>query len=200
MSVHGSTGSPRTGYDGIEINPLAVRPELVEGRAAIYKTVSMAGRKIHHKKDVVSGLCLLFLGLVLALLCFRLSVWKSGPQEGFFPLVIAVIIIGLSLLLLIQSVFLGDQEKEDVSVKKEKKVHLSRVLSYIIATLLFGILLESIGFLISSALLLVFILKVVEKRSWKITFALGLASVLISYILFAYLLGVPLPKGLIQAW
>jgi len=160
----------------------------------------MFDRKIHYKKDVISGLCLFSLGLVLALLCFRLSVWRSGPQEGFFPLVIAIIIIGLSLLLLIQSVFFRNQEKEDVSVKKEGKINLSRVLSYIIATLLYGILLESIGFLISSALLLVFILKVVEKRSWKVTIVLGSASVLISYILFAYLLGVPLPRGLINAW
>ena len=162
----------------------------------------MFDRKIHYKKDVISGLCLFSLGLALALLCFRLSVWKSGPQEGFFPLLIAIIIIGLSLLLLIQSVFLRNQEKEkeDVSVKKEGKIHLSRVLSYIITMLLYGIMLESIGFLISSALLLVFILKVVEKRSWKVTIVLGSASVLISYILFAYFLGVPLPRGLINAW
>jgi len=160
----------------------------------------MANRKIHCKKDVISGFCLFSLGLVLALLCFRLSVWRSGPQEGFFPLVIAIVIIGLSLLLLIQSLFFRIQEKEDVSVKKEGKIHLSRVLSYIIATLLYGILLESIGFLISSALLLIFILKVVEKRSWKVTIVLGSASVLISYILFAYFLGVPLPRGLINAW
>ena len=160
----------------------------------------MVDRKIHYKKDVISGLCLFSLGVVLAILCFRLSVWKSGPQEGFFPLLIAIIIIGLSLLLLIQSVFLRNQEKENVPVKKEGKINLSRVLSYIIATLLYGILLEGIGFLISSILLLVFILRVVEKRSWKVTIVLGSASVLISYILFAYFLGVPLPRGLINAW
>ena len=160
----------------------------------------MADKKIHYKKDIISGLCLFSLGVVLAILCFRLSVWRSGPQEGFFPLLIAIIIIGLSLLLLIQSVFLRNQEKENVPVKKEGKINLSRVLSYIIATLLYGTLLEGIGFLISSILLLVFILRVVEKRSWKVTIVLGSASVLISYILFAYFLGVPLPRGLINAW
>ena len=42
-SVHGSTGSPRTEHGALEINCLAVRPELVEGRAADYDTVSRGG-------------------------------------------------------------------------------------------------------------------------------------------------------------
>jgi hypothetical protein len=40
MSVHGSTGSPRTDKATLEINYLAVRPELVEGETANYNTVS----------------------------------------------------------------------------------------------------------------------------------------------------------------
>ena len=40
MSVHGSTGSPRTDHRTLKFNELAVRPELVEGRAANYDTVS----------------------------------------------------------------------------------------------------------------------------------------------------------------
>jgi hypothetical protein len=39
-SVHGSTGSPRTDYAALEINYLAVRPELVEGRTANRDTIS----------------------------------------------------------------------------------------------------------------------------------------------------------------
>ena len=39
-SVHGSTGSPRTDHDILDINHLAVRPERVEGRTANCDTVS----------------------------------------------------------------------------------------------------------------------------------------------------------------
>ena len=39
-SVHGSTGSPRTDHGGLDINYLAVRPELVEGRDPNCDTVS----------------------------------------------------------------------------------------------------------------------------------------------------------------
>ena len=41
--VHGSTGSPRTDHVKLQINYLAVRPELVEGREANYDTVPKGG-------------------------------------------------------------------------------------------------------------------------------------------------------------
>jgi len=41
-SVHGSRTSPRTEYDMLKINQLAVRPEVLEGRMANYDTASLA--------------------------------------------------------------------------------------------------------------------------------------------------------------
>ncbi|MBS3919700.1 MAG: CoA activase [Deltaproteobacteria bacterium] len=47
QSVHGSTGSPRTDHETLEINCVAVRPERVEGRMATSDTVSeREGNKI----------------------------------------------------------------------------------------------------------------------------------------------------------
>jgi hypothetical protein len=45
-SVHGSRASPRTEFDVLKINKLAVRPEPVEGRMANYNTASLAGGNI----------------------------------------------------------------------------------------------------------------------------------------------------------
>jgi len=42
-SVRGSTGSPRTDHDTIDIDHFAVRPECVEGQTAKFHTVSHAG-------------------------------------------------------------------------------------------------------------------------------------------------------------
>jgi len=44
-SVHGSRTSPRTEYDMLKINELAVRPEALEGRMANYDTASEGGGK-----------------------------------------------------------------------------------------------------------------------------------------------------------
>jgi len=65
-SVHGSRTSPRTDYDMLKINHLAVRPECVEGRMANYDTVSLEeGRAIQGRKDSRGGKRL------------ALSTWKS---------------------------------------------------------------------------------------------------------------------------
>jgi hypothetical protein len=66
--------------------------------------------------------------------------------------------------------------------------------------LLYGFMLEKIGFLITSAVLIFPILKYVEKQSWKITLLVGFGSIITSYILFVHFLGVPLPRGFIGIW
>lgn len=154
-----------------------------------------------HKKDLLSSFCMLVVGLLLAFQSLRLSIWsQSGPEAGFFPLVVAVIIIGLSLYIIIKSLILiRSKNKEKVLEAQEKKVvSVFKVSFYAILMLFYGIALEKVGFLITSTLFLILILKYVERQGWKITILVGSASIIVSYILFMYFLGVPLPRGLIK--
>jgi putative tricarboxylic transport membrane protein len=152
------------------------------------------------KKDLLSSICLFVLGLFLILQSVRLSVWgRSGPEAGFFPFVVGVIIIGLSLFITSRSTLNHAQEKEKISRKREdNRINIFRVSSYGILMLLYGVSIVRVGFLITSVLFLFLILKYVERQSWKITILLGSASMLISYLLFVYLLKVPLPRGFIK--
>lgn len=155
------------------------------------------------KKEFSSSLFLLFVGLFLALLSMRLSIWSIyGPAEGFFPLVIAVLMIGLSLIILINSFFFGHpQPKEKTKEEKgQRRTILYRVSVYTVLMFVYGFLMEKVGFLVTSALFIIPIVKLVEQQSWKITILVGLGSIIISYVLFVYFLGVPLPKGFIWNW
>ena len=152
------------------------------------------------RKDLISSICLFVLGLSLALQSVRLSVWgRSGPEAGFFPFIVAVIIIGLSLFTAGRSALNRTQEKGKISEEREDhRINIFRVSSYGILMLLYGVSIARVGFLITSVLFLFLILKYVERQSWKITILLGAASMLISYLLFVYLLKVPFPKGFIK--
>ncbi len=151
---------------------------------------------VFHKKDFASGLALLAVGLFLAFQSIRLPLWgASGPEAGFYPLTVAVIIVGLSLALVLTTVTLERPAENGMD-----QVHLSKVFAYLVLALLYGIFLERAGFLITSALLLFFILKVVERRSWKATLLVGVTSIVLGYTLFVYFLQVPLPRGTLQNW
>lgn len=157
---------------------------------------------ISNKKDFASGLALLGVGLFLALQSIRLPLWGvSGPEAGFYPLTIAVIIVSLSLFLVLKSgVFTGPRGEEKPAPQGMDQIHLHKVFAYLVLVLLYGILIEKVGFLITSAFLLFLILKFVERQGWKATLLVGVTSILISYLLFVYFLQVPLPRGFLQRW
>ena len=157
---------------------------------------------ISNKKDFASGLALLVVGLFLAFQSIRLPLWgASGPEAGFYPLTIAVIMVSLSLFLVLKSGILTRPRGEGKRVEQGMdRIHLHKVFAYLILVLLYGTLIEKVGFLITSALLLFLILKFVERQSWKTTLVVGVTSIVISYTLFVYFLQVPLPRGFLQSW
>lgn len=153
------------------------------------------------QKDFFSALCFLLLGLFLSLRWPRSSIWSaSGPEEGFFPLVAGFILAGCSLFIMGRGLILTRAHEGEIKLKEDKdEVNVFKVFSYILwMSLLFGVLLERVGFLITSAFFLVLTFKYVEKQNWKMTILVGSASTIIAYFLFVYFLGVPLPKGLIK--
>jgi putative tricarboxylic transport membrane protein len=153
-----------------------------------------------NNKDLMSGFLFFILGLFLGFKSMQHPIWSSfGPDEGFFPFTIAILIIALSLALIIKS-FISNrhQKKEELLEKKEiKSVNIFRVSSYAAMMTLVGFLIESIGFLVSSTLFMIIILKYVEGKSWKITILVGFGTIIVSYLIFVYFLRVPLPKGYI---
>jgi putative tricarboxylic transport membrane protein len=155
------------------------------------------------KKDFASSLFLLVLGLFLAFQSLRLSVWSQfGPDEGFFPLAIAVVIIVLSLIILLKALHPARAPVGTgvVGTWREKGQAIVRVSFYAILMVGYGLLMEKLGFLIASTLLLFPLAKIVERQSWTKALMLVGISLATSYILFAYVLGVPLPKGPVTGW
>ncbi len=157
--------------------------------------------KRKRKKDLISSISLLTVGVIYAGLSLRLPFWSgTGPQEGFFPLTIAAVMIGMSLFILVQSLSSNPPLPREKEIEKAEGVpfDLFRVLSYGIWMTLYAVFFEKVGFLITSALFLLLIMKYTEKQTWKMTISVGAASILGSYLLFVYFLGVPLPKGFMQ--
>jgi putative tricarboxylic transport membrane protein len=155
-------------------------------------------------KDLISGSFLLLVGLFLAIHSTDLRIWsRSGPGAGFFPLIIGLIICLLSLILLSQYILskrVRDKTKTSsrIAPPEQERPTLIKVYSYALLMVLYGLLMESVGFLIMTFLFLFIVLKYTERQGWRRTLRIGSISTVVSYLLFEYFLGVPLPVGFMK--
>jgi len=159
--------------------------------------VKLKRRKIGNLKEFVSGSFLCAVGLFVFVLSLRLPIWgMTGPQEGFYPMVVAVIMIGTSIWVISKAfVLIQPLERDRMSdMGEEDTSNIFRLFSYALLLLLFSLFMEKVGFLASGMLFLVMILKYIEKQSWKTTLLISGFFIFFSYLIFVYFLGVPLPQ------
>ena len=154
-------------------------------------------------KDLISGSFLLLLGLFLAIRSTDLRIWsRSGPGAGFFPLIIGLIICLLSLILLLQYILskrAGDKaQAAPRGIPEEERPALIKVFSYLLLMVLYGVLMKSLGFFLTTFLFLFVILKYTERQGWRRTLLIGSIATVASYLLFETYLGVPLPMGVMK--
>ena len=158
------------------------------------------------KREIIGALFFVCFGLFLGWQSFKYRIWAyNGPRAGFFPLGIAIIIVVLSLIIIVKSLI----DRSDViksQARKEEQIRLakeagvlnySKAAYYVILAGLFALLITSVGFLITSFVYLLIMLKFVEKMNWKRSILWTSVSITVSYLLFVRALDVQLPWGLI---
>lgn len=141
--------------------------------------------------DRISGFVVISLGIAILWQGRDLSIGSLGAAgPGFFPTLIALALIILSLFLIIPEEKKGKQERQPVSTRS-----VGRVLATFVALLFYFLFLETLGFVITSFLLLVFLFVACAYRRWhSAVFAASLITGVI-YVMFEILLKSDLPKG-----
>jgi putative tricarboxylic transport membrane protein len=117
------------------------------------------------------------------------------PQTGFFPSILATLLLFFSIALLVQTRRQADGESREPPIESEAWIRISITLA---AMLGFALVLEKLGFLLSTFTLMLLLLRVIEAQKWSRVIAVALATALISYFLFARLLNIPLPAGVLE--
>ena len=116
------------------------------------------------------------------------------PQTAFFPKTLAVLLAILSLVVLAQALA-GKKAPSDAD--KIGSAGWFRIVASLATLIGFALVLQPLGFLLSTFLLMVCLLRAIEAQSWGKVIAVALATSLLTYGLFAWLLGVPLPAGVL---
>jgi putative tricarboxylic transport membrane protein len=117
----------------------------------------------------------------------------SAPAAGFFPLVLSVLLALTSLL-----GFVAALRQREASLVEEQSLTWKKILLTLGALLVFALAFERVGYLVATFLFIIFLLRVVEGKSWGLTLGVGLSAAIISYVIFGLLLGTPLPAGFLH--
>ncbi|MGC8811313.1 MAG: tripartite tricarboxylate transporter TctB family protein [bacterium] len=144
-------------------------------------------------KDIYTALIMLLLSGAIITQIWRSPVVQdsSGPGPFFIPTIVALMIGGLSLALLIQSLKLAPR-KEDYPPEKRIWNRLIWIMAW---CFIYAITIEKMGYLLSTGLVTFALLAYFNRRNWVLNIIFSLGTPISIYFLFDNLLKVPLPKG-----
>ena len=145
------------------------------------------------KREIIICIFWLILSLYLSVESYRLGLSTAHrPGPGFFPLIAATGIGLIAALRLINTIRRGTPDNHFAPGMPGE----ARLVLYVIAGMVaYVLLLDSLGFLFCTFLLIVFYLRVIAGRRWLVALSFAAAVALTSHLFFDVLLKAELPRG-----
>lgn len=137
-----------------------------------------------------TSLCLAAIGAGAALAALRFGLWSaSAPGSGLFPFLAATLLLLASIGVAIS----GSPEAAE-----SEPAARDRLLRYTAAIVGFAITMKFAGTILATICLVAGVLYWIERKPWPHALAMGLGLAMLSWWVFDFLLGVPLPQGLLE--
>ncbi len=148
-------------------------------------------------KDIISSLFWMIVGAGVSYGGYDLELGTlHDPGSGFIFFWVGLIMVGLSLSIFIRA--LKEKGKAGEMRLIWSEVQWKKIVSVLVALFLYGYFFQTLGFILSAALLLVFLFKAVEPQRWSVAILGAVVSSLVAYVVFQVWLGSQLPKGLLD--
>jgi putative tricarboxylic transport membrane protein len=142
--------------------------------------------------DLFASLFFIALGIGVTVGAIRLGLGKIvEPEPGFFPFLSGVALTVLSLILFIQAL-VGRCAVIRASGR------LWRPAAIVMGLIVYVLIFDIAGYIVATILLSVVVLRVLEPRTKWIFAVVSLVLAVGSYLLFDRLLGVLLPRGILE--
>src|SRR3977135_822705 len=147
--------------------------------------------------EIVVSLLLLVVAVTLGYDNWRTGIaWDStGPQAGYFPFYLSVILGGASLYGLVTT-YLARREPSETFVTRAQ---LRRVMAVFVPTLLFCLAMQFLGLYVASFLLIAAFMRIVGKIAlWK-SLLTAFVFIAVMFVTFDIAFDVIMPKGPLEA-
>jgi len=144
--------------------------------------------------DIITAIVFLAIGLTVMIGSLKLGAsWGSdGPEAGYFPFYISLIIMLSSAVNLYQAAIINKSKETETFVEKEP---FKQVMAVLLPAIVFVLGVQLIGIYVSSALYIaIFMVWLGKYPIWKaVAVSVGVSAAL--YLMFEYWFQVPLPHG-----
>jgi len=153
-----------------------------------------SAKKTNLRLDTVSAA---FWFALAGAVCYGASLLGLGsagePGSGFILFWSGLILAVLSLVVLAESIRAAGETRHESGSISWPKVFL-----VLAALVLYGLLLERLGFILTSFLLLSFLLGISDEAKWPTVLTVATGAALGSFVLFDLWLQIRLPKGILE--
>jgi putative tricarboxylic transport membrane protein len=150
------------------------------------------------KYNLITGTIWFTLGVFILLESFQLGLGKlNSPGPGFLPMLTSVALALLSVLLFLEATMEKNTTREKGPLSY-RDINWNKIIQSILALTCYALLLERLGFLLSTFLLMTLLFKVAGTNKWPHIVLRSIISAILSYIIFGLLLHVQLPRGIIE--
>lgn len=148
---------------------------------------------------VVSAVWIVF-GAAVAYTGYGHGLGEGGePGSGFLAFFAGLFVIAMALIVYVQSYLDKEMSQKKLSTPWEG-THWMRVVLIVILTIAFVLLIDVLGYFVTSIALLVTIMRFLEKLSWTRSIIIPIFTVFGTYFLFSSMLDTNLPRGVIGLW
>ncbi len=149
------------------------------------------------KYNLISSLMWMTVGILFCIGSIGLGLGGlREPGPGFFPFVMSFCLITFSLIHLISSLRKGGESKlSSPGGVWPGKEGLKRVLPIIFMLFIYVIALKYLGFVLTTLLFMILLLRFVEPRRWLAVFLIASLTTALSYGVFQLWLRADLPAG-----
>ena len=151
----------------------------------------------YKRVDIVVALIFLAFGAIVAFDSWRLGAkWgEDGPQTGYFPFYVALIICVSSLINLARALTVRpEKHKTFVEIGQ-----LKLVLAVLVPTAIYTAVIGWLGIYVASILFVGFFMRRLGKYPWWKVLAVSVGNSVFFFLIFEIWFSIPLPKGPIEA-
>ena len=151
------------------------------------------------RSDLISSIFWAVIAVIFGLGSLPYGFGSTGvPGAGFLPFLTGLTLFGLSILNFLLSIKKERSPTQPHEPPKDypTKEKTKRVLIVLAALLFYVIALERLGFVITSFLFMVIVIAL-DFRKWPLVLLASFSFTTLFYILFRFLLRVPLPLGIL---